>query len=72
MHKICEDLTDFMHKFIKAEVVSYEDFIGESGPALRSGATNGWKNSRSSGKARMEGRDYIMQDGDVVEFKIGR
>ncbi|MFI5265605.1 MAG: DUF933 domain-containing protein, partial [Candidatus Levyibacteriota bacterium] len=33
---------------------------------------NGWKNSRNSGKARMEGRDYIMQDGDIVEFKIGR
>ena len=54
--------TDFMAKFIKAEVVSYHDFIHN----------NGWKASRSIGKARMEGRDYIMQDGDVVEFKIGR
>lgn len=54
--------TDFMAKFIKAEVVSYTDFV----------ELGGWKNARTSGKARMEGRDYIMQDGDVVEFKIGR
>ncbi len=54
--------TDFMAKFIKAEVVSYEDFI----------SSNGWKTARATGKARMEGRDYIMVDGNVVEFKIGR
>jgi ribosome-binding ATPase YchF (GTP1/OBG family) len=53
--------TDFMQKFIKAEVVSYEEFV----------KNNGWKQSRELGKARMEGRDYVMQDGDVVEFKIG-
>jgi|WetSurMetagenome_2_1015567.scaffolds.fasta_scaffold00374_26 ribosome-binding ATPase len=53
--------TDFTKKFIKAEVVSYSDFV----------ANNGWKKSRELGKARLEGRDYIMQDGDVVEFKIG-
>lgn len=54
--------TDFMNKFIKAEIVSYSDFVESSG----------WKGARNSGKARMEGRDYIMTDGDVVEFKIGR
>lgn len=53
--------TDFTKKFIKAEVVSYADFV----------QNNGWKKSRELGKARLEGRDYIMQDGDVVEFKIG-
>jgi ribosome-binding ATPase len=53
--------TDFMKKFIKAEVVSYPDFV----------SLGGWKKSRELGKARMEGRDYVMQDGDVVEFKIG-
>lgn len=53
--------TDFTKKFIKAEVVSYEDFV----------QFNGWKGSREKGKARLEGRDYIMQDGDIVEFKIG-
>ena len=54
--------TDFMAKFIKANVVSYEDFL-EYG---------GWKGVREMGKMRMEGRDYVMQDGDVVEFMIGK
>lgn len=53
--------TDFIKKFIKAEVVSFSDFV----------ANAGWKGARASGKARLEGKDYIMQDGDVVEFKIG-
>ena len=53
--------TDFMKKFIKAEVVHYNDFVQSSG----------WKGSREHGKALLEGKDYIMQDGDVVEFKIG-
>ncbi|MBI4096509.1 MAG: redox-regulated ATPase YchF [Candidatus Levybacteria bacterium] len=53
--------TDFTKKFIKAEVVSYSEFV----------SLNGWKGARENGKARLEGRDYIMQDGDVVEFKIG-
>lgn len=65
--------TDFMAKFIKAEVVAYDDFICEgSGLALTSEARNGWKGSRAAGKARLEGKDYVMGDGDVVEFKIGR
>lgn len=54
--------TDFEKNFIKAEVVSYLDFI-DSG---------GWRGSRAAGKARLEGRDYIVNDGDVIEFKIGR
>jgi ribosome-binding ATPase len=53
--------TDFIKKFIKAEVVGFEDFI----------QNNGWKSSRDHGKARLEGKEYIMKDGDVVEFKIG-
>ncbi len=53
--------TDFMKKFIKAEVVSFEDFV----------QLNGWKGAREHGKARFEGRDYVMKDGDIVEFKIG-
>jgi GTP-binding protein YchF len=53
--------TDFMLKFIKAEVVRFADFV----------ENNGWKGSREKGKALLEGKDYIMQDGDVVEFKIG-
>jgi GTP-binding protein YchF len=53
--------TDFMLKFIKAEVVHFADFV----------QNNGWKGSREKGKALLEGKDYVMQDGDVVEFKIG-
>ncbi len=53
--------TDFTKKFIKAEVVSFDDFT----------SNNGWKGSREKGKARLEGKDYIMKDGDIVEFKIG-
>lgn len=54
--------TDFMDKFIKAEVVHYADFV----------ECNGWKGAREKGKAGLEGKEYIMHDGDVVEFKIGR
>lgn len=53
--------TDFTKKFIKAEVVSFDDFV----------AHKGWKGAREAGRARLEGRDYIVQDDDVVEFKIG-
>ncbi len=53
--------TDFTKKFIKAEVVSYEDFV----------QYNGWKGAREGGKTRFEGKDYVMKDGEVVEFKIG-
>jgi len=54
--------TDFMKKFIKAEAVSFDDFV-EYG---------GWKKARGKGKTRIEGKDYVMKDGDVVEFKIGQ
>jgi ribosome-binding ATPase len=53
--------TDFMKKFIKAEVVNFAEFA----------QSEGWKGSREKGKARLEGKDYIINDGDVVEFKIG-
>ncbi len=53
--------TDFEKKFIKAEVVSYVDLI----------AAGSRKKAAELGKLRLEGRDYEMRDGDVVEFKIG-
>lgn len=53
--------TDFIKKFIKAEVISFEDYV----------ASGGRKKARELGKARLEGKDYIVQDGDVIEFKIG-
>ncbi len=52
--------TDFQRGFIKAEVVSYDDLMAAGSiPA-----------ARSAGKARIEGKDYVMQDGDVVEFRF--
>jgi GTP-binding protein YchF len=52
--------TDFQKGFIKAEIVSFQDLIANGSlPA-----------ARSAGKARLEGKDYVMQDGDVVEFRF--
>ncbi len=53
--------TDFTKKFIKAEVIAFDDYT----------SLGGRKKAREVGKARMEGRDYIINDGDVIEFKIG-
>ncbi|MFF0264430.1 redox-regulated ATPase YchF [Kribbella sp. NPDC004536] len=52
--------TDFQRGFIKAEIVSFEDLM-EAGSMTA---------ARSAGKVRMEGKDYVMQDGDVVEFRF--
>lgn len=52
---------DFEKHFIKADCVNYEDFI----------KYGGWTKCREMGKVRTEGRDYVMADGDVVEFKVG-
>jgi ribosome-binding ATPase len=52
--------TDFQKGFIKAEVISFADLV-ESGTIAE---------ARSRGKARIEGKDYVMQDGDVVEFRF--
>jgi len=53
--------TDFEKGFIKADVISFDD-LDEAGSVAE---------ARSRGKARMEGKDYVMQDGDVVEFRFG-
>jgi ribosome-binding ATPase len=52
--------SDFQKGFIKAEVISYQDLIDAGSVAA----------ARAAGKARIEGRDYVMQDGDVVEFRF--
>ncbi|MFD4558290.1 redox-regulated ATPase YchF [Streptomyces sp. NPDC058469] len=52
--------TDFQKGFIKAEVISFADLV-ETGSVAE---------ARAKGKARMEGKDYVMQDGDVVEFRF--
>jgi len=51
--------SDFQRHFIKAEVVSYEDLV----------AAGSLAEARAAGKVRIEGKDYVMRDGDVVEFR---
>jgi len=53
--------SDFKEKFIKAEVISCKDLIG----------SGGWQQAREKGLIRTEGKEYIVQDGDVIEFKHG-
>ena len=52
--------TDFEKGFIRAETVSYEDFI----------ENDGWVNSKTNGKMRLEGKDYIVKDGDILNFRF--
>jgi ribosome-binding ATPase len=52
--------TDFERGFIKAEIVSYEDLMAAGSVSA----------ARAQGKARIEGKDYVMRDGDVVEFRF--
>jgi ribosome-binding ATPase len=52
--------TDFQRGFIKAEIVSYDDLLS-AGTMLR---------AKEAGRVRMEGKDYVMHDGDVVEFRF--
>ncbi|MFC7343223.1 redox-regulated ATPase YchF [Saccharopolyspora griseoalba] len=52
--------TDFERGFIKAEIVSYDDLV----------TAGSMSEAKSAGKVRMEGKDYVMQDGDVVEFRF--
>ena len=52
--------TDFEKGFIKAEVISYQDYIDLSGE----------QKAKEAGKLRLEGKDYVLQDGDVVHFRF--
>jgi ribosome-binding ATPase YchF (GTP1/OBG family) len=52
--------TDFERGFIRAETVSYDDFV----------ASDGWKNARERGVVRSEGKEYVVHDGDVMLFRF--
>ena len=52
--------TDFEKGFIRAEVIHFDDFI----------ACNGEHGAKEAGKLRLEGKDYIVQDGDVMHFRF--
>lgn len=63
--------TDFEEKFIKAEVINWQKLLECGSPStVSSGQSNCWANARQKGLLRVEGRDYIVCDGDVIEFKI--
>jgi small GTP-binding protein len=57
-----EEITAWAKKFIKAEVVSVYQLL----------EVNGWANAKRKGKIRLEGKDYVVQDKDVIEFKVGK
>jgi GTP-binding protein YchF len=52
--------TDFEHGFIRAETIAYNDYV----------ANNGEAGARDAGKFRLEGKDYVVQDGDVLHFRF--
>ena len=52
--------TDFTKGFIRAEIISYEDFITHGGEA----------GAKDAGKWRLEGKEYVVQDGDVIHFRF--
>ena len=52
--------TDFKKGFIRAEVISYKDFINFNGEA----------NCKEKGKLRLEGKDYLVNDGDIITFRF--
>ena len=52
--------TDFEKGFIRSETVSFKDFVDNKG----------WSNSRTNGKMRLEGKDYIVKDGDVLNIRF--
>ncbi len=52
--------TDFQKGFIRAEIISYDDFI----------AYNGEQGAKDAGRWRLEGKDYVVQDGDVIHFRF--
>ena len=52
--------SDFEKGFIRAETISYSDFISD----------NGWVNCKNNGKMRLEGKDYLVKDGDILNFRF--
>jgi ribosome-binding ATPase YchF (GTP1/OBG family) len=52
--------TDFEHGFIRAEVIGYDDYIAHKGEA----------GAKEAGKLRLEGKEYIVREGDVMHFRF--
>jgi ribosome-binding ATPase YchF (GTP1/OBG family) len=65
--------TDFRDKFIRAEVIEWDKLLEAGSPPERTDGSSvraGYAAARERGLLRTEGKEYIVQDGDVVEFKI--
>ncbi len=66
--------TDFRDRFIKAEVIGWQELLAAGSPPERtvdgSSVRAGYAAARERGLLRIEGRDYIVRDGEVIEFKI--
>ena len=54
--------TDFAQRFIKAEVIEVGEFL----------VAGSWKDAKEKGKIRLEGKDYVVQNRDVIEFRVGK
>ena len=52
--------TDFEHGFIRAEVIGYDDYIANKGEA----------GAKEAGKLRLEGKEYLVREGDVMHFRF--
>jgi len=52
--------TDFEHGFIRAEVIGYDDYIAHKGEA----------GAKEAGKLRLEGKEYVVREGDVMHFRF--
>ena len=52
--------TDFERGFIRAEIIAYPDFVAHGGE----------QGAKEAGKLRVEGKDYVVQDGDVIHFRF--
>ena len=52
--------SDFEKGFIRAETISFDDFV----------KNQGWLKSKEAGKMRLEGKDYIVEDGDILNFRF--
>jgi len=65
--------TDFEKSFIRAEVISYADFVACQKPAVgRTSAGDATlQNAKEQGKLRVEGKDYVVRDGDIIHFRVG-
>ena len=62
--------SDFEEKFIRAEIINYKDLVECARPGSPGEAGGSWNEARTKGLVKTEGKEYVVKDGDVIEFKI--